>query len=259
VIAPADARYPTPEHARAAGEVVSFFSGLPEVDAVLLTCSCARGKASRDSCLDVTVLAPAAALPDLEPRWERHHAASPSYRALAGVGRYAHVDLVLSDGEFAPRPRGWTDGPDPFELEVGTTLAYAVPLFTRGGRLAELRGRFLPYYGEALRAERLAAARRYCENDLDHIPLYVARGLYFQSFARLWNAFREFLQGLFIARRVYPIAYDKWIREQVEEILGLPALYAQLPRLFELSRLESDELAHKAAALRALVDAYLVP
>jgi predicted nucleotidyltransferase len=258
-VSAAGARYPTPEHARAADEVTAFFSGLPEVDVVLLTCSCARGTATRDSCLDVTVLAPAAALAALEARWDRHHAASPTYRALAAVGRYAHVDLVLSDGEFAPRPRGWTDGPDAFELEVGNTLVYALPLFTRGGRLAELRGRFLPYYGEALRAERLAAARRYCENDLDHIPLYVARGLYFQSFQRLWNAFREFLQGLFIARRVYPIAYDKWIREQVEEILGLPALYAQLPRLFELSRFESDELAHRAASLRALVDEYLIP
>jgi predicted nucleotidyltransferase len=252
------AAYPTPAHARAAEEVVAFFSARPEVDTVLLTCSCARGKATRDSCLDVTVLAPTAALPGLEGRWAAHHAASPVYRALDQVGRFSHVDLVLADGEFAPRPRGWTDGPDAFELELGNTLAYTVPLFTRGDRLAELRRRWLPYYGEALRAERLDAARRYCENDLEHISLYVARGLYFQAFQRLWNAFREFLQGLFIARRVYPIAYDKWIREQVEELLGEPALYAALPRLFEISRFESDELAGKAEALRALVDVHLV-
>lgn len=29
------------------------------------------------------------------------------------------------------------------------------------------------------------------------------------------------MQALFIARRTYPIAYDKWIREQVVDILGL--------------------------------------
>lgn len=48
--------YPTVEHARAAQAVVDFFSKSPDVAAVLLTCSCARGTASPDSCLDFTVL-----------------------------------------------------------------------------------------------------------------------------------------------------------------------------------------------------------
>ena len=55
-----------------------------------------------------------------------------------------------------------------------------------------------------------------------------------------------------------PIAYNKWIREQIVDILGLPELYARLPPLFELERLESTELVDKAAALRALADAYAV-
>ncbi len=245
--------YPTPEHAHAAEAVVEFFSGLPEPDAVLLTCSCARGKASRDSCLDVSVLVPRRDRERVEALWEqRCHA--DVYRRLEAVGRYSHVDLVILDGEFEPRPRGWTDGPDAFELEIGNALAWSVPLWRRGDRLAELERRWLPYYGDALRAERLAMARKYCRNDLDHIPLYVARGLHFQSLGRLWNAFREFLQALFISRRVYPIAYDKWIREQVVEILGLERLYRELVGLFEISRLESDELAIKAEALGRLLE-----
>jgi hypothetical protein len=79
--------------------------------------------------------------------------------------------------------------------------------------------------------------------DLDHVPFFVGRGLYFQAFDRLYKAFQEFLQALFIARRVYPIAYNKWIHEQVAVRLGLPELYAQLPKILEITRLESDVTA----------------
>ena len=100
--------------------------------------------------------------------------------------------------------------------------------------------------------------RRYCLNNLAHVPLFVERGLCFQAFQRLWHAFGEFLQALFISRRVYPIAYDKWIREQVEEILGLPELYSDLPHLFEIGHFESQEIAQKARELVALVGRYVV-
>ena len=109
-----------------------------------------------------------------------------------------------------------------------------------------------------LRRQRLAAALRYGLNNLDHISPYLERGLHFQSFRRLYDASREFLQGLFIARRVYPIAYDKWIREQVVEILGLPEVYRQLVQLFEIRCLESRELADKAQVLRELFRRYVV-
>jgi hypothetical protein len=121
---------------------------------------------------------------------------------------------------------------------------------------SRLKTKWLPYYGEELRLQRLKMVREYCLNNLHHIPLYVERGLYFQSFDRLYNAYREFLQALFIARRTYPIAYNKWIREQVEEILGLPGLYAQLSHLFEISRFESTEIAAKAIEVEELLDEY---
>ena len=98
--------------------------------------------------------------------------------------------------------------------------------------------------------------RGYCLNNLHHIPQYMERGLYFQSFDRLYNAYQEFLQALFISRRTYPIAYNKWIREQVEEILGLPELYVKLSHLFEIKQFESAELADKALEVERLLEEY---
>lgn len=95
---------------------------------------------------------------------------------------------------------------------------------------------------------------RYGRNNLDHIPPYVDRALYFQAFHRLYDAYREFLQALFISRRTYPIAYDKWIHEQVAEILGLPELYRHLPRLFKIDRFEGPAIAGKAQDLERLIE-----
>jgi hypothetical protein len=69
--------------------------------------------------------------------------------------------------------------------------------------------------------------------------------------------FQEFLQALCIARRTYPIAYDKWIREQIEEILGLPELSRELPGMFEYRRFERDELTAKPRTLERLLHQYV--
>lgn len=252
--------YPTPEHQHAAEAIVEFFAAIPEIEAVCLTCSCARGKASRDSCLDMLVLgrpeAMAIAQTDIQKAWDAFYTTAPVFQKLAGVGKYAHVDLEFSDGHFAPTPRGWTSGPDEFELVIGNYLAYSVPLYQNGSYLDALKAAWLPYYDEALRRDRLLRVRKYCLNNLDHIPLYVERGLHFQCFHRFYDAFREFLQALFIARRTYPIAYDKWIQEQIVEILGLPELYEQLIGLFEIRNFESREILDKANILRDVLDKY---
>ena len=91
---------------------------------------------------------------------------------------------------------------------------------------------------------------------MNRYPTPEHRGLHFQCFNRFYDAFREFLQALFIARRTYPIAYDKWIQEQIVEILGLPKLYERLPRLFEIHNFESHEILDKANTLRSLLDKY---
>lgn len=64
-------------------------------------------------------------------------------------------------------------------------------------------------------------------------------------------------RALFISRRTYQIAYDKWLGEQVVGIPGLPELYERLPRLFEIGRFESREIAAKGPDLRRLVEQYV--
>lgn len=252
--------YPTPEHQHATEAIVKFFTAIPEIEAVCLICSCARGKASRDSCLDILVLGSpevmSAAQTDLQKTWDEFYTTAPVFQKLAAVGKYAHVDLEFSDGHFTPTEHAWVGGPDEFELVIGNYLVYSVPLHQKGDYFDELKAKWLPYYAETLRHDRLSMVRKYCLNNLDHIPLYIERRLHFQGFNRFYDAFREFLQALFITRRTYPIAYDKWIQEQIVEILELPELYEQLPRLFEIHNFESHEILDKAYILRGLLDEY---
>ncbi len=253
------AKYPTAEHEKASQAVVSFFSGLSDIDTVILYGSCARGTASRDSCLDFMILVPPDVLStkkDLENQWNSFYQTEPVFKRLHAVGEYSHVDLDFIDGQFTPQPRHWTSGPDEFELEIGNTLVYSVPLI-QGEYFNQLKRQWLPYYSEELRQQRMAMVRTYCVNNLDHVPLFVRRGLHFQAFNRLYDAFREFIQALFISRRIYPIAYDKWIKEQITEILGLPHLYRELVHILEINSFESSEMKDKAETVMHLVKTYV--
>ena len=255
-----EAIYPTQEHRRAAETITDFFVSNYKLDAVLLVNSCARGKATRDSCLDIVMLAkpdPARSqLKDLEAGWAELEQSNRTIQDLYKVGKYSVVHPDFIHGVFLPREQDEAAGPDDFEIEVGNFLAYSVPLWQESDYFAQLKAQWLPYYNEELRKHRLERVRWYCLNNLHHIPLYIERDLYFQSFDRLYNAYREFLQALFIARRTYPIAYNKWIREQVEEILGLPELYVQLSHLFEINQFESHEIADKAQEVEELLEKY---
>ena len=195
-------------------------------------------------------------LKDLEKGWEELERSNQAIRALYQVGKYSVVHPDFIHGIFNPREQDEVAGPDDFEIEIGNFLAYSVPLWQGSDYYSQLKEKWLPYYDEDLRQQRLEKVRWYCLNNLHHIPLYIERGLYFQSFDRLYNAYREFLQALFIARRTYPIAYNKWIREQVEEILGLPELYEQLSHLFEIKNFESSEIGDKAKEVEELLEKY---
>jgi hypothetical protein len=78
-----------------------------------------------------------------------------------------------------------------------------------------------------------------------------------QAFDRLYKAFQEFLQALFIAHRTYPLVYNKWIREQVTVWLDLPELYVELPRILEVSQLEGDGICQNASHLLALLEQWV--
>lgn len=252
--------YPTLEHQKAANIITEYFITNYKIDAVLLVNSCARGKATRDSCLDMVILVKPeesrSQTKDLEAGWEELEKSNQAIQALYKAGKYSVVHPGFIHGVFIPSEQDEAAGPDDFEVQIGNFLAYSVPLWQGSDYLSQLQQHWLPYYNEELRLQRLEKVRWFCLNNLHHIPLYIERGLYFQSFDRLYNAYREFLQALFIARRTYPIAYNKWIREQVEEILGLPELYEQLSHLFEIKRFESDEIADKAKEVEELLEKY---
>jgi hypothetical protein len=250
--------YPTPSHERAALAITEFFAAHDETDAVLLTNSCARGKATPDSCLDMQVVVQPDAVAALDGEFTRFAARSAEVAGLSRAGRFSDLHLDVSDGVVTLTPIK-EEGISWSEVVVGTFFVYSVPLHVNGDRFESLRSEWLPFYDDERRRERLDAARWFVlENNLARIPWYVGRGLYFQAFDRFYRAFQGFLLGLHVARRTYPIAYNKWIREQVAEDLGLPELYEQLPRLFELERFEGRALEQKADALTALVGEYVV-
>jgi hypothetical protein len=240
---------------------MDFFRPHTQVEAVLVTNSCARGTATPESDLDMAVLiapdTPPTERLELENSWQAYAATNEVFVSLRQAGRFTGVHLDLFDGRFTPDV--WDDGggPDNFELEVGNLLCYSAPLWERGDALKDLKAVWLPYYTEELRQERLTMVCRACRYDLEHVPFYVSRQLPFQAFDRLYKAFREFLQALFIARRMYPLAYNKWIREQVEDRLGLPELYAQLHSVLEVGQLESDDMVSNARKLRELLDRWV--
>ena len=173
---------------------------------------------------------------------------------LKQVGRFSVVHFDYVDGTYDDAP--WDDGggPDGFELGIGNQLVYGVPLWEGSDYLAQLKGKWLPYYDEALRRQRLAMVRHGCLEDLEHIPWFYGRELYFAAFDRLYRALQEYLQALFIAHRTYPIAYNKGIRQQVEGILGQPELYKQIRSVLEIAQLESPALLEKTHLLKSLVN-----
>lgn len=251
------ATYPTQQHERAAAAITEFFAAHHETDAVLLTNSCARGKATRDSCLDMQIVVQPHAVAALDDAFTRFAAVNREIAELVGVGRFSELHLDVSDGVVTLAPIN-EEGIPWSEVSVGTFFVYAVPLYVNGHRYDQLRSPWLPFYEDDVRRERLRAARWFViENNLERIPWYVGRELHFQAFDRFYRAFQGFLLGLHVALRTYPIAYNKWIREQVAENLGLPDLYQQLPPLFELDCFESRALEEKAATLERLVTDYL--
>jgi len=70
----------------------------------------------------------------------------------------------------------------------------------------------------------------------------------------LGKAFREYLQALFITHRTYPIAYNKWIKEQIVNWLRKPGLYQKLLQILSIVNIESDEMNRKGEMLLELLD-----
>ena len=252
--------FPTELHKQATKIVIDFFLGQQNVDTILLVNSLARGKAISESDIDIAILMTQktnnSEITRLDDVWQDFLNSDPTLIQYKNSDRFAQIHLDIIDGVFEPAI--WEDGGgiDFFEVEIGNRLLYAAPLTGEGEYFKKLKLDWLPYYDTTLQTQRLKLAKEACLYDLDHIPLFVKRRLYFQAFDRLYVAFQKFLQTLFIKYKIYPIAYNKWIKDQVVEILKLPKLYKELTNIISVNQIESAELNEKAKALNKLLDQY---
>jgi hypothetical protein len=134
--------YPTQAHEHAAAAITEFFAARDETDAVLLTNSCARGKATPDSCLDMQVVVRPHAVASMEDEFGRFAARSAEIAELRRAGRFSDLHLDVSDGVVTLAPI-MEEGISWSEVVVGTFFVYAVPLHVNGGRYENLRSEWL--------------------------------------------------------------------------------------------------------------------
>jgi len=250
--------FPTKLHLDAAEIVSDYFKNVPETDTVLVVNSCARGQAVPESDLDFAILVSsdttAAQINIINEAWQTFSGSQPPILKYKQSNSYAHLHLDIIDGNYKPAILEPGEPGDSFEIEIGNQIVYSAPMNNAGPYFQELQHKWLPYYDEALRSVRLAAIQNACKYDLDHIPLLIKRELYFHAFDILAKAFREYLQALFITHRTYPIAYNKWIKEQIVNWLGKPRLYQKLLPILSIINIESDEMNRKGEMLLELLD-----
>jgi predicted nucleotidyltransferase len=250
-------KFPTKLHQDTAELIRDYFLTISNVDTVLVVNSCARGQAVPESDLDFAILVkPGTAVNEIKniyTTWLTYSATQPTFLKYKQSSRFAHLHLDIIDGNYVPATIEVGEPIDYFEIEIGNQICYSAPMDNAGFYFLELQKKWLPYYNNDLRLQRLTATRNACNYDLDHIPFFINRALYFQAFDILYKAFQEHLQALFIANKTYPIAYNKWISEQVVKWLNKPELYPKLSPILSVSNIESNEINEKAKMLRELL------
>jgi predicted nucleotidyltransferase len=249
--------FPTILHQNTAELVRDFFLNIPQIDTVLVVNSCARGQATPDSDLDFAILVnpdtTISEIQKIEATWLNYSVNQPTFLEYKKSNQFAHLHLDIIDGKYSPAVIEVGEPIDYLELEIGNQLLYSAPIGNIGLYFKELQNKWLPFYEEELRSQRLAMIRNACEYDLNHIPVFIRRGLHFQAFDILYKAFQEYLQALFIANQTYPIAYNKWIKYQIVNLLHKPDLYLKLPPIISVNNIESNEINDKAEILWELL------
>ena len=250
--------FPTLLHQAVGDRILEYFSKIRTVDTVLAVNSCARGQAVPESDLDFAILVQPAisveTIAAIERDWTIFSEADSKIKEYKAFSKFSHLHLDIISGNYIPTPVELGAPVDSFELEIGNQVRYSAPIRVAGRYFEELQSRWLPYYGRELRLNRFEMMRTGCRYEIDHIPLFANRGLFFQAFDLLYRAFQKFLQVLFIGSAIYPIAYNKWIKYQIEEILAKPELYNKLPPIISLSNIESNEIIKKAEMLQHLLN-----
>lgn len=249
--------FPTKLHQDAAELIRDYFLRISNVDTVLVVNSCARGQAVPESDLDFAILVKPGTevneIKNIYTTWLTYSAAQPTFLKHRQSTPFAHLHLDIIDGNYVPAIIEVGEPIDYFEIEIGNQVCYSAPMDSAGSYFLELQKKWLPYYDNNLRLQRLTMIRNACNYNLDHIPFFINRALYFQAFDLLCKAFQEYLQVLFIANKTYPIAYNKWINEQVVKWVNKPGLYPKLSPILSVSNIESNEINEKAKMLRELL------
>ena len=90
--------YPTDEHKNATYATRDYFREQKGVETVLLVNSCARSKATIDSCVDIAVLANPSYLTNgvsqLENAWNEFYKNQNVFRSLEKAGLFSEVHVV---------------------------------------------------------------------------------------------------------------------------------------------------------------------
>jgi len=249
--------FPTKLHQGAAAVIRDHFLAVPIVDTVLVVNSCARGQAVPESDLDFAILVKPGTkineIRDIEASWQTYSQTQPTLIQYKQSNQFAHLHLDMIDGNYAPQEIQKGEPIDYFEIEIGNQICYSAPMHNAGPYFRTLQTKWLPYYNEELRLRRLQMIKHACAYDLDHIEFFIKRELCFQAFDILCKAFQEYLQALFIANKIYPIAYNKWIKEQIIKWLNKPDLYPKLPPILSINNIESSEVNNKVEELRRLL------
>jgi predicted nucleotidyltransferase len=250
--------FPTTLHEDASFVVCNFFRRLSEIDTVLLVNSCARGQATAESDLDFAILAkedlPAEEKIKLEREWKKFADADPVIRKFLISSRFANIHLDVIDGKYSSGLIGKGEPVDSFELEIGNQLCYSAPMHDPGTYFNLLKEKWLPYYSELLRKERIEQLTEACYYDLDYLLFTKKRELHFHALYLLNKVFQEYLQLLFITNKIYPLAYNKWILYQVTELLQKPDLYTDLPHLLSVGDIEGNDVLEKVDIFRKLLE-----
>lgn len=248
--------FPTPRHAALVSALRDLFGAEDDVSAILLGGSLARGRGGPASDVDLLLLVPADRLAAFATRPRDYAAlgatgveAEPDGVALDFGGLPAHI--WMTDGKLAPRASGSVLD-DPFELEVAALYVNARPLLDRDGLRGRLGARYLPFYDEGLRRQRLRRLAGEFASHCAALEDQAARGLGFAAIDRLHTAFRAFVLGLFLANRRYPLDLMKHLEEQVGDGLGRADLLPAMRGVLALRALHPAALTERAHRLRSL-------
>jgi hypothetical protein len=165
--------FPTKLHEDLAELTRNYFTAIPDVDTVLVVNSCARGQAVPESDLDMAILVnpdtAVAEMKNIEGSWQAYIENQPTFLNYKESSPFAHLHLDIINGNYTPTTIERGEPIDYFEIEIGNQICYSAPMENAGSYFKTLQSKWLPYYNEELRLQRLRMIDDACNFDLDHV------------------------------------------------------------------------------------------